>query len=160
MLLAGFPHRRRAVALGQHDHRAAGGLEIVHERIHAARRRRAERARGVALRRLGGAGVIDRMILEIVRQPLSALQPFAQFAVREVARHDHGPAERKPGLDRIPGKLGKNLLHRPAQVDVHDLASELGGIDLGQILRRVALELFEIDALAGDLAERLAVGRA
>ena len=33
-------------------------------------------------------------------------------------------------------------------------------IDLGQILRRIVLELFEEHAVAGDLAERLAVGRA
>src|SRR5262249_50325960 len=71
-----------------------------------------------------------------------------------------GPAEREPRLDRIFGELREDLLHRPAQVDMHHLTAELGGIDLGQIFRRIVLELFEIDALARDLAERLAVGRA
>src|SRR5262249_29893955 len=104
--------------------------------------------------------VIDRMVLEIVGQPLPALQALAQFRVREVARDDHGPAEREPRLDRIFGELREDLLHRPAQVDMHHLTAELGGIDLGQIFRRIVLELFEIDALARDLAERLAVGRA
>src|SRR5215813_12244443 len=57
-------------------------------------------------------------------------------------------------------ELRENLLHRPAQIDVHDLAAEFFRIDLGQILCRIALELLEIDAVARDLAERLAVGRA
>ena len=33
-------------------------------------------------------------------------------------------------------------------------------IDLGQIFRRIVLQLFEEHAVAGDLAQRLAVGRA
>ena len=54
----------------------------------------------------------------------------------------------------------ENLLHRPVEIDVDDLAAELRRVDLGQIFRRIVLELLEIDAVAGDLAERLAVGRA
>src|SRR5215470_2157881 len=103
VLLAGLAYRRRAVALGQHDHRAAGGLEVVHEGIHPSRRGGTERTRGVTLWRLGGPGVIDRVVLEIVGQPLPALQAFAQFRMREVARDDHGSAEREPRLDRMFG---------------------------------------------------------
>ena len=51
---ARFPHLGRAVALGEHHHRSAGRLELVDERIHSPRRRRPERARRHALRRLGG----------------------------------------------------------------------------------------------------------
>src|SRR5215471_2760781 len=100
------------------------------------------------------------MVLEIVGQSLPSLQPLAQFAVREVARNDHRPGQREPRLDRMFSELRENLLHRPAQIDVHDLAAEFFRIDLGQILCRIALELLEIDAVARDLAERLAVGRA
>src|SRR3979409_662591 len=68
VLLAGLAHLRRAVALGDRDHRAAGGLELVDEGIHPAGGGRPEGARRIAFRRLGGAGVIDRVVLEIVRQ--------------------------------------------------------------------------------------------
>ena len=101
VLLARRRHRRRAVALRQHHHRAAGLLEIGDERIHPPRRGRAERARGIARRRLRRPGVIHRMVLEIVRQPLPLLQPLAQFGVRQIARHDHRAGERQPRLDRI-----------------------------------------------------------
>ena len=40
------------------------------------------------------------------------------------------------------------------------VAAELRRIHLGQIFRRIVLELLEEDAVLGDLAERLAVGRA
>src|SRR5579872_2000663 len=68
MLLAGLAHRDRAVALRQHHHRAAGRLELIDKGIHPSRRGRAERARGVTFRRLGGTCVINRMVLEIIRQ--------------------------------------------------------------------------------------------
>src|SRR5437870_7514915 len=81
VLLAGFAHRGGAVTLGQHDHRAASGLKVVNEGIHPSRGGGAEGAGGVALWRLGGTRVIDRVVLEIVWQPLPSLQPLAQFAV-------------------------------------------------------------------------------
>ena len=46
------------------------------------------------------------------------------------------------------------------QVDLHDLAGEVVVRDLGQVLRRIGLELLEEHALARDLAERLAIRRA
>src|SRR3954454_1943399 len=57
VLLAGLAHLFRAVALGEHHHRAALGLEWVDEAVHAPRGRRAEGARRVARRRLCRAGI-------------------------------------------------------------------------------------------------------
>ena len=42
----------------------------------------------------------------------------------------------------------------------YHLAGQLVALDLRQVLRRVGLQLLEIDAVGGDLAQRLAVGRA
>ena len=80
--------------------------------------------------------------------------------MREIARHDHRAGERQPRLDRISGELRQNLLHRLVEVDLHHLAAEFRRVDLRQIFRRIVLELFQEHAVAGDLAERLAVGRA
>ena len=41
-----------------------------------------------------------------------------------------------------------------------DIAAELFGHDLGQILVRMGLELFEEDTIGGDFAQYVAVGRA
>src|SRR3954453_405318 len=60
--LAGRDDGCRAVSFRDHHHRAAGCLELVDVRVHAARRRRPERAAGVALRGLRRAGVIDRHV--------------------------------------------------------------------------------------------------
>ncbi len=160
VLLAGVAHHGRAVALRQHHHRAAGGLEILDEGIHAPGRGRPERARGIAFRRLRRARVIDRMVLEIIRQSLPLLQPLAQLGMRQIARHDHRTGERQPRLDRIFRELRQDFLHRLGEIDLHHLAAELCRIDIRQIFRRIVLELFEEHAVLGDLAERLAVGRA
>src|SRR5262249_31738837 len=101
VLFASLAYRWRAVALGQRYHRAAGGLEIVDEGIHPPGRGRPERARGIAGRCLRRTGIIDRMVLEIIGQPLAALQPLAQLCVGKVARHDHRPGQRQPRLDRM-----------------------------------------------------------
>ena len=67
MLATGIGHLARAVALGQHDHTAACCLELIHIRIHSARRGRPERAGGVAVGSFRRASVIDAMILEVLR---------------------------------------------------------------------------------------------
>ena len=158
MLPASLAHRDRAVALGDHHHRAARGLELIDKGIHPTRGGRAERAGGIAIGRLGGSGVIDRMIFEIIRQRLALFQPLAQFAVRGIARDDHGAGHRHPGLDRVLRKCRQNILHRLVEIDLDDLAAERL-LDRRQILRGVVLEFFEIDAVLGDLAEHLTVGR-
>ena len=50
--------------------------------------------------------------------------------------------------------------HRLAQIDRHDLAAEIVGRGLGQVVRRLALERLEEHSVARDLAQRLAIGRA
>ena len=57
-------------------------------------------------------------------------------------------------------QLGADLVHRPGEVDAHDVAAEVVVGDLGQELGRVGLELLEEHAVGGDLGQRLAVGRA
>ncbi len=56
-------------------------------------------------------------------------------------------------------KRRQNILHRLVEIDLDDLAAERL-LHRGQILRGVMLELLEIDAVFGDLAEHLAVRRA
>jgi hypothetical protein len=160
MLLAGFAHRCRAVALGEHHHRAAEGLELVDEAIHPAGRGRAEGARGHAVGRLGWAGVIDRVVLEIVRHALPALQPLANLGMGRVARDDDRAGEREARLDRILRQRGQNLAHRPVEVDLDDIAAERGILDLGQVFGRIGLQRLEIDAVLGDLALGLTIRRA
>src|SRR5215510_2357707 len=152
VLLAGLAHRGGAIALGEHHHRAARRLELVDIGIHAARRGRPERARRIALRRLRRARVIDRVVLEIVRQGFAALESFAQLGVREIARDDHRPGELEPGADRMPGEVLEDLRHRTRKIDVDGRAAELLLVDLRQVLRRILLERLEKDALARDLS--------
>src|SRR6185312_5839841 len=85
MLLAGLAHGGRAVTLGQHHHGAAGRLELVDKGVHASRGGWAERTGSIAFRRLRGSRVIDRMVLEIIRQRLALLEPLAQLGMRGVA---------------------------------------------------------------------------
>ena len=60
----------------------------------------------------------------------------------------------------MPGEFFENALHRPVEVDCHHLAAKRRLVDFGQEPGRVVLELLDEHAIAGDLAERLAVGRA
>src|SRR5438270_93122 len=129
----------------------------MHEGIHAARGRGSKRARGITVRRLCRSRVVDRMVTEIIRQSFALLQPLTQLGMGEIARDDHWPGKREAGLDRVLGELREDLAHRPAQVNVNDFTAETRTIDFRKILRRVVLELFETDALARDLGERLAI---
>src|SRR5262249_35918902 len=155
--LARLAHLRRAIALGDRDHGAARCLEGVDKRVHPSSRGGTEGAGRIAFGRLRRAGVIDRMILEIVRQSLPFLEPLAELGMGELARHDHRAGERQPRLDRIAGKRRQNVLHGPAEVDLDDLAAELCAVEVWQILRRIVLQLFEENAVPRDLAHGLAI---
>ena len=66
VFLAGIRNSLRAVALGNHDERAAVVLELVDIRIHAVGRGRPHRTAWVAFRRLGRSGIENGMILEVL----------------------------------------------------------------------------------------------
>jgi hypothetical protein len=92
---AGIRHSGTSVALGHHYQRPAEGLEEVHVAVHATRCRGAEGARGVTGGGLGGSGVVDRMILEILWQALAGIDPLLELRMGDVARDDE--RDRKAG---------------------------------------------------------------
>ena len=72
-----------------------------------------------------------------------------------------GPVSDSARLDRmLATAFGEDLAHRPVEIDAHDRPAEFRLVDLGHVFRRIGLELLEEDAVAGDLAHGLAIGRA
>ena len=102
--VAGLGDLLGAVALRQHHHRAARGLELLDVRVHPAGRRRAERAGRVALRGLGRAGVVDGVVLQVLRHLLARVQPLLDLGVRDVAGHHQRAGQREPGLHGVRGR--------------------------------------------------------
>jgi hypothetical protein len=96
VLLAGVGDGLAAVALGEHDQRAAVRLEEVDVAVHAAGGGRAERGpRRMPVGRLGGAGVVDRVVLEVLRQALARVEALLELGVGDVAGHDERAGERE-----------------------------------------------------------------
>ena len=77
-----------------------------------------------------------------------------------IAGHDQGAGEVDARLHRVPGQHRQGVRHAFVEIDRNDVARELRRLDLRQEVRRVGLELFEEDAILGDLADGLAIGRA
>ncbi len=157
MGLAGAAHLGRAVALGEHHHGATGRLELVDEGVHTSSGRRSEGAGRHAFRGFRRTGVVDRVVLDVIRQRLAGFEPFAQLGVGEVARHDQRAGQRQAGLDRMFGELREDLRHRLGQVDLDDLVGQMLVGHFGHVFFRVHLELLQENAVLGDLAHRLAV---
>ncbi len=80
--------------------------------------------------------------------------------MRDVARHYHRSGEADTRLDGILAQHLADLAHGSIEVDLDDVIRELFGADLRQIKRGVGLKPFEIDAVARNLAQDLAIGRA
>ncbi len=143
---------------------AAGGLELVDVAVHPTGRRRPERAGRVALRRLGRSRVVHAMVLQVARHRPTRVESLLDLGVGDVAGHDHRSGQHDAGAHRVLRELGADLVHRPGEVDVDDRRTivlvEVVVGDVGQEPRRIAFELLEEDPVAGDLAERLPVGRA
>ena len=154
----------RAVALGQHHHRAAGGLELLDVGVHPAGRGRAERA-GRHARRASWPGRRSRRGGRCrycgISSPASSRSLILACAMSRATTS--GPVSESRVLTGCLRQLGEDLGHRPVEVDrarPSPPAMSLGDAGVGHVVRRVGLELLEEDALGGDLAERLPVGRA
>ena len=110
MLVAGIRHLLATVAFRQHNHAATVGLQQIDVRVHAPGGGWPQRTGRIALRRFGRAGVVDRVILDVLRQAFTAIQTLFQLGVRDIAADDDGAAQRQAGGNRIL----RQLLEDPA----------------------------------------------
>ena len=160
MLGARVGHGLGAVALGEHDHAAAERLEEIDVAVHAAGCSGSETTGCVADGGLGGAGVVDGVVFEVVGQALAGVDAFLELGVGDVARDDERAGKEHAGGDGVPGELGANGIHGLVQVDADGLVV----LDLAQLGREeaagVELEFLEEDAVLGDLGLDVAIGGA
>mmetsp|Transcript_13789 Transcript_13789/g.40850 ORF Transcript_13789/g.40850 Transcript_13789/m.40850 type:complete len:298 (+) Transcript_13789:36-929(+) len=159
-LLACVRYRLAAVSLGERDHGAACGLEGADVAIHAPGRRGPEATRGVALRRLGRAGVVDDVVLYVFGKSFAGVEALLQLRVRDVARHDERAAEGQPCAHGVLRQHRADLVHGLIKVDLHHLSGELAVRHLRQVRSDVRLELLEEHAVLRDLSLALPVRRA
>src|SRR6516165_8484132 len=149
-----------SVALGQRNKTAARRHKGIDIAVHAAGSGGSERAGCISRRGLRRPGIVNRVVLHIVRQPVPAFEPLLEFCMGDIARDDQRTGEAEAGLDRVSRKNTADFVHRSGQVDWHDLAAERRFVDLRKEAGGVRLELFEKHTRGRDLAEDLAVGRA
>mmetsp|Transcript_73891 Transcript_73891/g.159828 ORF Transcript_73891/g.159828 Transcript_73891/m.159828 type:complete len:518 (+) Transcript_73891:377-1930(+) len=128
-----------------------------HVGVHAPSRGRPKGARGVALRRLRRASVVDRVVLHVVGELARLLEDLRDPGVRHVARNDEAARQGHARLHRVLRQLLQDVRHGLVQADLHHgvTLARLGPVR--QVLRRVVLQLLAEDALLGDLREDLPV---
>jgi hypothetical protein len=78
--------------------------------------------------RLGRAGVVDGVILEVLRHRLTSVEQVLDLGMGDVSGHDKWTGQRKPCLYGVFRQLGADLVHRPGQVDPHHLVPGSGGV--------------------------------
>ena len=160
MLLAGVRDLLAAVALGNHDHAAALGLEEIDVAVHAARRGGAETAAGHARRRLGGTGIINRMVLEVLRQLTAGVETLLQLRMRDVAGDDDGAVDEQARGGGVLAELGADFGHGAVGVDAHGVGVLAVAQLFGDVGQGMGFELLDEDAILGDLTLGLTVGGA
>ena len=150
----------RAVALSDHNHSTTGGLELIDVRVHTTGSSRAERTGGEAFRFLGGAGVIDGVIFEILRHRLAGVEAFLDLGVSDITAHDDGAIEREASRYGVLIEESEDLGHGAIEVDLNDFT--LAGIAelLGDKFTGELIEFFDPDTIAVDLRLDITVGRA
>ena len=160
MLMASVSDLLRAVALSDHNHSTTGGLELINVRVHTTGSSRAERTGGEAFRFLGGAGVIDGVIFEILRHRLSGVEAFLDLGVSDITAHDDGAIEREASRYGVLIEESEDLGHGAIEVDLNDFT--LAGIAelLGDKFTGELIEFFDPDTVAVDLRLDITVGRA
>lgn len=160
MLMASVSDLLRAVALSDHNHSTTGGLELIDVWVHTTGSSRAERTGGEAFRFLGGAGVIDGVIFEILRHRLAGVEAFLDLGVSDITAHDDGAIEREASRYGVLIEESEDLGHGAIEVDLNDFT--LAGIAelLGDKFTGELIEFFDPDTVAVDLRLDITVGRA
>ena len=160
MLMASVSDLLRAVALSDHNHSTTGGLELIDVWVHTTGSSRTERTGGEAFRFLGGAGVIDGVIFEILRHRLSGVEAFLDLGVSDITAHDDGAIEREASRYGVLIEESEDLGHGAIEVDLNDFT--LAGIAelLGDKFTGELIEFFDPDTVAVDLRLDITVGRA
>ena len=160
MLKASVSDLLRAVALSDHNHSTTCGLELIDVRVHTTGSSRAERTGGEAFRFLGGAGVIDGVIFEILRHRLAGVEAFLDLGVSDITAHDDGAIEREASRYGVLIEESEDLGHGAIEVDLNDFT--LAGIAelLGDKFTGELIEFFDPDTVAVDLRLDITVGRA
>ena len=151
-----------AVALGQHDHRAAGRLELVDVGVHPAGRRRAERAGracprgswpGRRSRRRGRAGTAG------IGSPASSRSLILACAMSRATTS--GPVSDSRVFTGYLRQLGADLVHRPVEVDrATTSSSRCSSVTSGRKCAGSVSSCSRKTPSGVIFAERLAVGRA
>ena len=160
VLLAGIRHLLATVTFGKHNHAAAVALEEVYIRVHTSGSSRAHRTASHALRSLGGTGVVDRMILDVLRQIFATVQTLFQFGMCNVAAYDDGSVQRQTGRNRILSQHLQDVGHRLVQVNLYNVAFASLAKFGGNQFARVAVQLLNPDTFAIDFTLDVTVGRA
>ena len=119
-----------------------------------------EGTRGIAFGFLGGTRVIDHVIFEIPGKALSGIQVFFQPGVGDVARYDKGPGS---GTTGWPPDIPRNSERTSAIGRFRSMVTTRWSRSrfrhVREVLRGIRFELFEKDAVFGNLAQDLPVGR-
>ena len=61
------------------------------------------------------------MVFEIIGQFAVLIQPFQQFGMGNVARHDQRAGERKPRFNRMGAKACQNFAHWLVQINGNNI---------------------------------------
>ena len=122
MLLTSISYSLAAITLRQHDHTSSVALEQINVRVHTSGSSRAHRTASHSLRSLGRTSVINRMILDILRQIFTTIQTFFQFGVCNVTAYDNCTVQRQTGCYRIFIQFCQDFRHRTVQVNLHCIA--------------------------------------
>ena len=68
-------------------------LEELHVGVHATGGGGAEGAGGIALGGLGGAGVVNRVVLDVLGKLFTGIQQLLELGVGNITAHDNGTGE-------------------------------------------------------------------
>ena len=121
MLLTSVSYSLATVTFSQHNHRTSVALEQIYIRIHTAGSSRAHRTASHSLRSLGRTSVINRMILDILRQVFTTVQTFFQLSVSDITANNDSSVQRQTGCYRIFIQFSQNFRHRTVQINLHSI---------------------------------------
>ena len=159
VLLASVGDGLRAVALGEHYHGATVALEEVNVGVHTSSRGRAHGAAGHAFGRLGGTGVVDGMVLDVLGQLFAAVQTLLEFGVGNVAAHNDGAVEAQAGGHGVLFKFLEHFCHGAVEVNANDFAFASLAEFFGNEGSGIIVHLLDPKTILVNFAENIAVGR-
>lgn len=155
----GLEKMERKVEIGENENGEEERMEMVKIGINEEWSCRKEGEGRIERGSIGGERIIDRVVIEVIRNWIEVLKKLEDFRMWKIERKDDREGERKKSIERMIRELIEYLRNRMVEVDIEKMRGKILIVDIRNVFWRIGLKMIKENEVIGDIEIRMKVGR-